>query len=148
MAVAGGDGAGEGAVVVLVAGEIVAFLVEGLEEELCDVGESAGVAAVHASGGDMGEKFAEDEVDGDGILEVAAEGEEFGADFGGGLELEKFAMVEEAELAGGVMKEHAAAAAVGELEVAAVFGVCGARFFAVHVCARFVFELRLVGRDP
>ena len=148
MAVTGSDGASEGAVVVLVAGEVVAFLVEGLEEELGNVGEGAGVAAVHATGGDVGEEFSQDEIDSDGILEVAAEGEEFGADFCGGLELEKFAVVEEAELAGGVMKEHAAAAAVGELEVAAVFGVCGARFFAVHVCARFVFELRLVGRDP
>jgi hypothetical protein len=146
MSVAGSDGAGEGAVVVLVAGEVVAFLVEGLEEELGDVGEGAGVAAVHATGGDVGEKFAEDEVDGDGVLEIAAEGEKLGADFGGGLELEKFAMVEEAELAGGFVEEHAAAAAVGELEVAAVFGVGGVRFFAVHVCARFVFEVRLWAR--
>ena len=76
------------------------------------------MAAVHAAGGDVGEEFAEDEVEGDGVLEVAAEGEEFGADFLGGLELEKFAMVEEAEIEMGVA-EHAAAAAVGELEIAA-----------------------------
>ena len=168
VGVAGGEGGFEGAVVVAVAGQVVAFCVEGLEEELGDVGEGAGVAAVHASGGDVGEEFAEDEVDGDGIAEIAAEGEEFGADFRGGLELEEFAMVEEAELAGGFVEEHAAAAAVGELEVAAIFGTIsgmisgmisgtisgtgsvwgGAGFFAVHVCARFVcgFPSFRVGR--
>jgi hypothetical protein len=103
---------------VLVASDVVALFVEGLEEELGDVGEGAGGAAVHATGGDVGEEFAEDEVEGDGVLEVAAEGEEFGADFLGGLELEEFAMVEEAEIEARVA-EHAAAAAVGELEIAA-----------------------------
>jgi len=133
-AVEGVDGLGPAAVVVVVAGEVVAFLVEGLEEELGDVGEGAGVAAVHASGGDVGEEFAEDEIDGDGILEIATEVEEFGADFGGGLELEKFAVMQEAEVSGGVVGEHATAAAVSELEDAAIFGVVGgARFFAAHV---------------
>jgi hypothetical protein len=89
-----------------------------LEQELGDVGEGAGLTAVHAAGGYVGEEFAEDEVEGDGVLEVAAEREEFGADFLGGLELEEFAMVEEAECLAGVA-EHAATAAVGELEVAA-----------------------------
>ena len=88
-----------------------------------DVGESAGLAAVHAAGGDVGEEFAEDEVKGDGVLEIAAEGEEFGGDLLGGLELEELAMVEEAEVELRVA-EHAAAAAVGELEIAA--GVRGA----------------------
>jgi len=134
VGVAGGEGGFEGAVVVAVAGQVVAFCVEGLEEELGDVGEGAGVAAVHASGGDVGEEFAEDEIDGDGILEIATEVEEFGADFGGGLELEKFAVMEEAEVSGGVVGEHATAAAVSELEDAAIFGVVGgARFFAAHV---------------
>jgi hypothetical protein len=55
------------------------------------------LAAVHAAGGDVGEEFAQDEVERDGVLEIAAEGEEFGADIFGGLELEEFAMVEEAE---------------------------------------------------
>jgi hypothetical protein len=99
-----------------------------LEEELGDVGEGAGLAAVHAAGGDVGEEFAEDEIEGDGVLEIAAEGEEFGADFLGGLELEEFAMVEEAECLARVA-EHATAAAVSELEVAAwVHGAvrCGA----------------------
>jgi hypothetical protein len=41
----------------LVAGLVVALLVEGLEEELGDVGEGAGVAAVHAAGGDMGKEL-------------------------------------------------------------------------------------------
>ncbi len=133
-AVEGVYGLGPAAVKVLVAGEVVAFLVEGLEEELGDVGEGAGVAAVHASGGDVGEEFAEDEIDSDGILEIAAKVEEFGADFGGGLQLEKFAMVEETECSGGVVAEHAAAAAISELEDAAIFGVVGgARFFAAHV---------------
>ena len=102
----------------LVASDVVALFVEGLEEELGDVGEGAGGAAVHASGSDVGEEFAEDEVEGDGVLEVAAEGEEFGADFFGGLELEEFTMVEEAEIEARVA-EHAATAAVGELELAA-----------------------------
>lgn len=133
-AIEGVYGLGPAAVKVLIAGQVVAFLVEGLEEELGDVGESAGVAAVHASGGDVGEEFAEDEIDGDRILEIATEIQEFGADFRGGLQLEKFAMVEEAECSGGVMAEHAAAAAVGELEDAAISGVVGgARFFAAHV---------------
>jgi hypothetical protein len=103
---------------VLVASDVVALFVEGLEEELGDVGEGAGGAAVHATGSDVGEEFAEDEVEGDGVLEIAAEGEEFGTDFFGGLELEEFAMVEEAEIDMRVA-EHAAAAAVGELEIAA-----------------------------
>ncbi len=47
----------EGAVIVLVADLGVALFVEGLEEELGDVGEGAGLAAVHAAGGDVGEKF-------------------------------------------------------------------------------------------
>jgi hypothetical protein len=133
-AVEGVYGLGPAAVVVLVAGEVVAFLVESLEEELGDVGEGAGVAAVHASGGDVGEEFAEDEIDGDGILEIATEVQEFGADFGSGLQLEKFAVMEEAEFSGGVMAEHTAATAVGELEDAAIFGTVGdARFFAAHV---------------
>ena len=102
----------------MVASDVVALFVEGLEEELGDVGEGAGGAAVHATGGDVGEEFAEDEVEGDGVLEVAAEGEEFGADFFGGLELEEFTMVEEAEIEARVA-EHAATAAVGELELAA-----------------------------
>ena len=102
----------------LVASDVVTLFVEGLEEELGDVGEGAGGAAVHATGGDVGEEFAEDEVEGDGVLEVAAEGEEFGTDFFSGLELEEFTMVEEAEWLARVA-EHATAAAVGELEVAA-----------------------------
>ena len=134
VGVAGGEGGFEGAVVVAVAGQVVAFCVDGLQEELGDVGEGAGVAAVHASGGDVSEEFAEDEIDGDGILEIAAEVEKFGADFRGGLQLEKFAMVEEAECSGGAMAEHTAATAVSELEDAAIFGrVGGAGFCAVHV---------------
>jgi hypothetical protein len=91
------------------------------------------LAAVHAAGGDVGEEFAEDEVEGDGILEIAAEGEEFGADFFSRLELEEFAMVEEAECLARVA-EHAAAAAVGELEVAARVRVAirAVRFFCGH----------------
>ena len=76
------------------------------------------MAAVHAAGGDVGEEFSEDEVEGDGVLEIAAEGQEFGADFFGGLELEEFAMVEEAECLVRVA-EHAATTAIGELEIAA-----------------------------
>ena len=113
-------GLGPAAVVVLVAGQFVAFFVDGLEEELGDVGEGAGVAAVHASGGDVGEKFAKDEIDANGILEIGAEGQEFGTDFRGGFELEECALVEEAKFAGGFVAEHAAAPAVGELEVAAI----------------------------
>jgi hypothetical protein len=104
----------------LVAGSFVAFFVDGLEEELGDVGEGAGVAAMHASGDDVGEEFSENEIDANGMLEVVAEGEEFGADFFGGFELEECAVMEEAELAGGLVAEHAAAAAVGELKVAAI----------------------------
>ena len=133
-AIEGVNGFAPAAVVVLVAGQVVAFLVEGLEKKLGDVGEGAGVAAVHATGGDVGEEFAENEIDGDGVTEIAAEGQEFGADFGGGLELEKFAMVEEAKCSGGAMAEHTAATAVSELEDAAIFGrVGGAGFCAVHV---------------
>jgi len=72
----------------LVACDVVPLFVESLEQELGDVGEGAGLAAVHAAGGDVGEEFAEDEVEGDGVLEIATEGQEFGADFLGGLELE------------------------------------------------------------
>ena len=89
-------GLGPAAVVVLVAGQFVAFFVDGLEEELGDVGEGTGVAAVHASGGDVGEKFAKDEIDANGILEIGAEGQEFGTDLRGGFELEECALVEEA----------------------------------------------------
>ena len=101
-----------------------------------DVGESAGGAAVHAAGGDVGEDFAENEVDADGMVEFGAEGQEFRADGFGGFELLESAVVEEAEFAGGLVSEHAAAATVGELVVAArtaalarrVCG-CGAGFF-------------------
>jgi hypothetical protein len=42
----------------LVADLWVTLFVEGLEEELGYVGEGAGLAAVHAAGGDMGEELA------------------------------------------------------------------------------------------
>jgi hypothetical protein len=127
-AVEGVEGGNQGGIVVVVTGQVEALGVEGLEEELGDVGEGAGLTAVHAAGGDVREEFAEDEIEGDGVSEVAAEGEEFGGDFLRGLELLEFAIVEEAEFEMGVT-EHAATAAVGELEVAArVHGAvcCGA----------------------
>jgi hypothetical protein len=145
---------------VLVASDVVPLFVESLEQELGNVGQGAGLAAVHAAGGDVGEEFSEDEVEGDGVLEIPAEGQEFGADFLGGLELEEFAMVEEAELLARVA-EHAAAAAVGELEIAAWLrlAVRGAGLFRGHesgcsfrwiflpraCCVLWIFALLAVG---
>jgi hypothetical protein len=108
---------------------------------LGDVGQGAGWAAVHAAGGYVGEKLSKYEIEGDGVLEIAAESEEFGADFLDGLELEEFAIVEEAEFEVRVT-EHAAAAAVGELEIATRVWIAVlvlARLFGGHgVGARFV----------
>ena len=63
---------------------------------------------MHAAGGYVGEKLSKYEIEGDGVLEIAAESEEFGADFLDGLEWEEFAIVEEAEFEVRVT-EHAAA---------------------------------------
>jgi hypothetical protein len=53
------------------------------------------------------------------VVEFSAEGEEFRADGFGGFELHESAVMEEAEFSGGFVAKHAAAAAVGELVVAA-----------------------------
>ena len=62
----------------------------------------------------------------------------FGTDFRGGFELEERAVVEGAEFSGGFVAEHAAAATVGELVVATIFGTifdiwgAGSGVFAAH----------------
>jgi hypothetical protein len=93
---------------------------EGREHGLADVGESGGFAERDAvlRGGD--EKFAEDMVDIGGGEEIAVERcGNFGAETLGLEELELLVGVESAEERMKRVARHAAAAAVGELELAA-----------------------------
>ena len=111
-----------------------------MEQELADVGEEGGVASRKAVLCDGGEELAEDEVDIGGGEEVAGEG---GRDFRANLmrfeELPLGAGVEGAEPRM-VVAEHAAAAAVGEVELAERgfdfgnegAGVAGSKAFSGH----------------
>jgi hypothetical protein len=94
---------------------------EGVEHELADIGEDGGVAGWDAVLGRGGEEFAENEVDVRSGHELAGEGGgEFGAEALGFQELHLIAGVEETEGGMGVVTEHAAAASVGSLEMAAI----------------------------
>jgi hypothetical protein len=96
-------------------------VVEGVEHELADVGEDGGGACRDAVLGSGGEEFAENEVDVGGGHELAGEGGgEFGADTLGFQKLHFIVGVEETERGMGVVTEHATAAAVGSLELAAI----------------------------
>jgi len=91
---------------------------ERVKEELAEVGEDGGVAARNAILSDGGEKFAEDEVDVSGSKEIAGESTgDFRAELMGFAELLFGAGVEGAERRM-IAAKHAAAASVGELELA------------------------------
>jgi len=108
-----------------------------MEHELADIGEDGGVAGWDAVLGRGGEEFAENEVDVRSGHELAGEGGgEFGAEALGFQELHLIAGVEETEGRVGVATEHAAAATVGSLELAAV-GI-GKR----SLCERFLVVVR------
>lgn len=101
-------------------GELLFDVGEGGEHDLAHVGEGEGFADGDAVLGDGDEEFAGDVVDVGGGEEAAVEG---GGDFVAealGLEELKFlAGVEGAERGMGRVAQHAAGAAVGELELAA-----------------------------
>ena len=91
-----------------------------MEQKLADVGENGSVAGGDTVLGRSGKEFAQDEVDVGGGHELAGEGGgEFSADTVGFQELHLVARVEEAERRV-VATEHAAAAAVGSLELTAI----------------------------
>lgn len=90
---------------------------EGLEEKLADVGENGGVARRDAIVGHGGPEPAESVIDVGGRLEVAGEGREFRADAVGFEELLLLAGMDEAVLGVMLPAEHAAEAAVGEVEL-------------------------------
>ena len=101
-------------------GELLFYVGEAGEQDLAEVGEGGGFAEGDAVLGYGGEEFAEDVVDVGGGEEVALErGGDLGAQALGLEELELFAGVEDAEGEMGRSAKHAAAAAVGELELAA-----------------------------
>lgn len=107
-------------------------VVEGVEQELADIGEGGGVARWDAVLGEGGEEFAEDEVDVRGGQEVAGErSRELGAEALGFEELLFLAGVEKAE--GGVvlLTQHAALAAIRKRELAEM-GIRGSRSFSGH----------------
>jgi hypothetical protein len=114
-------------------GELLFDVGEGGEQDLAEVGECGGFAEGDAvlCGGD--EEFAEDVVDVGGGEKIALEGcGDLGAQALGLEELELFAGVEDAEAGMGGGAEHAAGAAVGELEFAA-WGDSGAGICVGHV---------------
>lgn len=90
-----------------------------LQHELADVGEGGGVASGNAILGEGGEEFAEDKIDVRGSEKVSGEGGgELRAKLLGFGELLLVASVEKAERRMAESAEHAAAAAVGERELA------------------------------
>lgn len=94
---------------------------KGVEHELAEVGEDGGGAWRDAVLGGGGEEFAENEVDVGGGHKLAGEGGgEFGANTLGLQKLHFIVGVEEAERGMGVVTEHATAAAVRSLELAAI----------------------------
>src|SRR5712664_1216546 len=110
---------------------------EGVEHELADIGEDGGVAGWDAVLGRGGEEFAENEVDVRSGHELAGEGGgEFGAEALGFEKLHLVAGVEGTKRGMSGVAEHAAAAAVGSLELAAV-GI-GKR----SLCERFLVVVR------
>lgn len=93
---------------------------DGGEHDLAHVGEGEGFADGDAVLGDGDEEFAEDVVDVGGGEEIAVEGDrDFVAEALGLDELKFLAGVESAERGMGRVAQHTAAAAVGELELAA-----------------------------
>jgi hypothetical protein len=101
---------------------------ERVEHEGAKVAEGGGVALGNTILGQGGEDFAEDVVDVGGGEEIAGEGGgHFGAKSMGFQELLLGVAVEETEGRVGVVAKHAAAAAVGEGELAESGGV-GTRF--------------------
>ena len=127
---------------------------KGLEDELADVSENGGVARRNAVVGEEGEEFSQDVVEVVGGLELARDGDEFGADAIGLEELLLLAGVEEAE--GGMIlpADHAAAAAIAAGEQAAGRVGCGrcerGSFFTrrgyLIALSRFKFHGSLKGR--
>jgi hypothetical protein len=130
-----GWGVGQDFVPVLgLVGERILFfdVGEGREHDLAEAGESGGFANGDAVLGDGDEEFTEDVVDVSGGEEIAMEGSGDFAAEALGLELVKFlAGMEGAEGSVGRVAQHAAAAAVGELELAAR-GCASARILDRH----------------
>jgi hypothetical protein len=109
----------------IVEGELGLYKREGREQDLAQVGEHGGFARWDAVLGGGGEEFAEDVVDVGGGEEIAVErGGNFAAEELGFAELEFLAGVEGAEDGMSRAAQHAATAAVGELELAAFRDTC------------------------
>ena len=101
-------------------GELLFDVGEAREHDLAQAGEGEGFANGDTVLGDGDEEFPEDVVDVGGGEEVAVEGDgDFVAEALGLDELEFLAGVEGAEGGMGRVAQHAAVAAVGELELAA-----------------------------
>jgi hypothetical protein len=126
---------------------------EGMEQELADIGEGDGVAGGDAVLGDGGEEFAEDEIDVGGGEEIAGNG---GGNLGAKLvrfqELLLRACVKRTERRVIGAAEHAAAAAVGEGELAEMgFGFNCKRVVVVRIGAfsghGSPLEVKLKGKE-
>jgi hypothetical protein len=103
---------------------------DGVEEKLAHESESGGVAGRKTVLGDGGEEFSEDVIDVDSSKEFT--GRRLGDVGADGFGLEKLALdasMEQAERGVAVLAEHAAFAAVGEMELAKMRMIGGGAFF-------------------